>query len=245
MDVDSDSDIVEHIAARCMESASLWPWLHGTLTVGMVQAWMLQHSIRNRLLSSRYRPAWISRCDDQSVVRKTIGQMLEELVYDSNIKAPHTKILWELGRNVGLTDLQLDKAQPNAKTDIYFQVMENLCRTRHWIVGWLATSLEEFVLFAFNFETNISADRWQRDLGLTDEQLFCLRYHEKADLEHAGKVVWAPIRRHVTTPALRAEILAGLDTALEASRIFYEGVMDIARDFDKKGQPCTPHSLMQ
>jgi len=235
MDVDSDSDIIEHIAARCMESASSWPWLHGPLTVGMVQAWMLQHSIRNRLLSSRYRPAWMSRCDDQSVVRKTIGQMLEELVYDANIKAPHTKILWELGRNVGLIDAQLDNAQPNAKTDIYFQVMENLCRTRHWIVGWLATSLEEFVLFAFNFETNISADRWQRDLGLTDEQLFCLRYHEKADLEHAGKVVWAPIRRHVTTPALRAEVLAGLDTALEASRIFYEGVMEIAREFDANG----------
>ncbi len=113
--------------------------------------------------------------------------------------------------------------------------MENLCRTRRWVVGWLATSLEEFVLFAFNFDTNISADKWQRDLGLTDEQLFCLRYHEKADLEHAGKVVWAPIRRHVTTPALRAEVLAGLDTALEASRIFYEGVMEIAREFDAKG----------
>lgn len=233
--MDVDSDIVDRIAERCMESASLWPWLHGTLTVGMVQAWMIQHSIRNRLLSSRYRPAWMSRCDDQSVVRKTIGQMLEELVYDANIKAPHTKILWELARNVGVTDQQLDNAQPNAKTDIYFQVMENLCRTRHWIVGWLATSLEEFVLFAFNFETNISADKWQRDLGLTDEQLFCLRYHEKADLEHAGKVVWAPIRRHVTIPALRAEVLAGLDTALEASRIFYEGVMEIARELDEKG----------
>lgn len=238
--MDTEPDIVEKIAARCLESASSWPWLHGPLTIGMVQAWLLQHSIRNRLLSSKYRPAWMSRCDDQSVVRKTIGQMLEELVYDANIEAPHTKILWELGRNVGLTNAQLDNAQPNAKTDIYFQVMENLCRSRHWIVGWLATSLEEFVLFAFNFETNISADKWQRDLGLTDEQLFCLRYHEKADLEHAGKVVWTPIRRHVTTPALRAEVLSGLDTALEASRIFYLGVMDIAQQLNAKG--ATAHA---
>jgi hypothetical protein len=30
-------------------------------------------------------------------------------------------------------------------------------------------------------------------------------------------------------------VLAGLDTALEASRIFYEGVMDLAAELDAQG----------
>jgi pyrroloquinoline quinone (PQQ) biosynthesis protein C len=231
----NQQDIVDRIAARCVESANNWPWLTGRLTVGMAQAWMIQHSIRNRLFSSSYRPAWMSRCPDQAVVRKTIGQMLEELVYDENLKAAHTKILFEMARNLGLTDQQLHEAKPNTKTDIWHQVTENLCRNRHWIIGWLSTSLEEFVLTAIDRETNISADKWQKDLGLTDEQLFFFRYHEKADLEHAGKQVWAPIKRHVTTPELAADVLAGLDTALEASRIFYEGVMELAAELDAQG----------
>ena len=100
----NQQDIVDRIAERCVESAKTWPWLTGKLTVGMAQAWMIQHSIRNRQFSASYRPAWMSRCPDQAVVRKTIGQMLEELVYDDNLKAPHTKILFEMARTLGLTD---------------------------------------------------------------------------------------------------------------------------------------------
>jgi pyrroloquinoline quinone (PQQ) biosynthesis protein C len=234
--VSAQPDIVDQIAERCVNAARQWPWLQTKMSVGMAQAWMQQHAIRNRLFSSVYRPAWMSRCPDMAVVRKTIGQMLEELVYDDNIKAAHTKILWEMGRNVGLTEDQLDNAKPTRQTDVWCQVTENLCRTRHWIVGWLSTSLEEFVLTALHGEeTNISADKWQRDLGLTDEELFFFRYHEKADLEHAGKKVWAPIQRHVKTPELAADVLAGLDTALYATNIFYQGVMELAAQWDAAG----------
>lgn len=223
------------IASTALDAARTWPWVLAPLTLPRGQAYILQHVLRNRFFSSVMRPAWMSRCPDQAVVRKTIGQMLEELVYDENLKAPHTKILFEMARTLGLTDKQLNEAVPNTKTDIWHQVTENLCRNRHWIIGWLSTSLEEFVLTAIDRETNISADKWQKDLGLTDEQLFFFRYHEKADLEHAGKVVWAPIKRHVTTPELAADVLAGLDTALEASHIFYEGVMDLAAELDAQG----------
>lgn len=234
----TSQDIVDRIAQRCVDAAREWPWLQGEMTVGMAQAWLQQHSIRNRLFSAVYRPAWMSRCDDMGVVRKTIGQMLEELVYDENIKAAHTKILWELGRNVGLTDKDLEQARPTPQTDIWCNVTENLCRTRHWIVGWLSTSLEEFVLTALHGDgtaTNISADKWQQDLGLSDQELFFFRYHEKADLEHAGKTVWMPIKKHVTTPELAADVLAGLDSALYATRIFYEGVMELAAERDAAG----------
>jgi hypothetical protein len=96
--MDADSDTVDRIAERCMESASLWPWLHDILAVGMAPAWMTQHSIRNRFLGSRYRPVWMSRRDDRSVACKTIGQVLKGLVYGTNTKAPDTRILWESDR---------------------------------------------------------------------------------------------------------------------------------------------------
>ena len=228
-------NIVDTIATRCVESALTWPWIRGKMTPGKAQAFMLQHAIRNRLLSSKFRPAWMSRCDDPVVVRKTIGQMLEELVYDEQIKAPHTKILHEMGEYVGLTRQQMIDSQPTPKVDLYFNVLETLCRNRHWIVGWLSTSVDEFVLVAIKEQTNISADKWQADLGLTDEELFFFRYHEQADLEHAGKKVWEPINKHVRDDVIAADVLAGLDTSLNAAKLFYEGVSELGELLDAQG----------
>ncbi len=228
-------DIVDTIAERCVAAAEGWLWFRSRLTPGQAQAWMLQHSIRNRLFSSVWRPAWMSRCPDPAVVRKTIAQMTEELVYDKNIEAAHTKILWEMGRTVGLTDAQLNDAKPVPKVDLYNNITENLCRNRHWIIGWLSTSLEEFVLTAIREPTNLSAAKWRDDLGLTQEQVFFFDYHEKADLEHAGKRVWRPIREHVTSPQRAQDVLSGLDTALGAARLFYEGVQALGEELDAAG----------
>ncbi len=41
---------------------------------------------------------------------------------------------------------------------------------------------------------------------------------------HAGRQVWKPIVRHVTTPDLRGQVLAGMDTALTAVKLFYQGI---------------------
>ncbi len=228
-------DIVEIIAERCVAAAVDWHWFHDKLTPGQAQAWMLQHSIRNRLFSSVWRPAWMSRCPDQAIVRKTLGQMLEELVYDKGIEAPHTKILWEMGRTIGLTDEQLNNAQPVPKVDLYNNITENLCRQRHWIIGWLSTSLEEFVLTAYEGQTSMDYRKWQSDLGLTEKQVFFFSYHQMADLEHAGKKVWRPIRNHVTTDELAEDVLNGLDTALHAASLFYEGIKTLGEELDAAG----------
>jgi pyrroloquinoline quinone (PQQ) biosynthesis protein C len=228
-------DIVEVIAERCVAAAADWSWFHEKLTPGQAQAWMLQHSIRNRLFSSVWRPAWMSRCPDQAIVRKTIGQMLEELVYDKGIEAAHTKILWEMGRTIGLTDEQLNNAQPVPKVDLYNNITENLCRNRHWIIGWLSTSLEEFVLTAYEGQTSMDYRKWQSDLGLTEKQVFFFSYHQIADMEHAGKKVWRPIRSHVTTDELAEDVLAGLDTALNAATLFYEGIKKLGNELDDAG----------
>ena len=229
--------IIDRIEARCVEKCQEWAWFMEDLTPGKAQAFMLQHSIRNRLYSSAWRPAWMSRCPDQGIVRKTISQMLEELVYDDNIQAAHTKILWEMGRNVGLTDKQLTDAAPTPIIDLYCNIQENLCNRRHWIIGWLSTSIDEFVLVALNGkqETNMSYKKWMKDLGLTEEQLFFFTYHEQADLEHAGKKVWRPLQKHVTTEALAADVMAGLDTALNAATLFYKGVSELGDQLDAAG----------
>lgn len=229
--------LIERIAQRCVSASTNWPLLkNGPLTPGTAQTWLEQHIIRNRLFSSSFRPAWMSHCTDDAVVRKTIGQMLEEIVYDANIKAAHTKILFEMGRAIGLSDDQIHHPEPSPETDIWCQVTENLCRTRHWTIGWLSTSIEEFILVGAGINgTIISADRWINELNLTEADVFCLRYHEIADLEHAGHAVWAPIRRNVTTEALADDILAGLDTALEAAGIFYRGVARLGAERDEQG----------
>ena len=159
------------------------------------------------------RPAWVSRCPDLAVVRKTIGQMREELVFDDQIAQPHTSILWQMGRNIGLTDEQMNTTKPVPLVDVAFHVWENIARTRHWIAGWLASSVDEFIITAMP-QHNFHADAWKKAFNLTDEQVFFFTYHTKADDDHAGRRVWEPITRHVHDERTYQEIIDGMKLAI-------------------------------
>jgi hypothetical protein len=50
------------------------------------------------------------------------------------------------GATFGLDDVEMNTVMPLPLVDAAFNVWENLCRTRHWIVGWLTTSTDEFIL---------------------------------------------------------------------------------------------------
>ena len=221
-------DILTYISSAALESAHSWPWVLEKLTIPRAQAFILQHIPRNRFFSSVSRPAWMSRCPDQAIVRKTIGQMCEELVYDPGAEMAHTQMLWQMGHHIGLTDAHMNACfdRIEAKTAASFALMEDLARNRHWIVGWLGSSIDEFVLTQLEGH-NIGPDSWKRDLGLTEEQVYFFTYHQTADLEHAGTRVWEPIKPYVTDEVV-TEIRSGLEIILIAQKMFYEGVMDHA-----------------
>ena len=227
--------IVDEVCELCLQSSSEMSWLIEPLTPGRARAFILQHILRNRLLSAVIRPAWVSRCPDLAVVRKTIGQMREELVYDDAIERPHTEILWEMGRNVGLSDSEMNSATPVPLVEAAFNVWENMARTRHWIVGWLSSSVGEYLLTALS-NHNLGAAQWKQALGLTDEQVFFFSYHERADEDHAGRDVWNPIARHAVTEKDRQEVLDGTRLALQALQLFYRGVADLGDRLDEQSR---------
>ena len=228
-----NSTIVDEICDLCLQSSSQMSWLIEPLTAGRARAFILQHILRNRLLSSVIRPAWVSRCPDLAVVRKTIGQMREELVHDDVIHKAHTEILWEMGRNVGLSDAEMNSCAPVPLVEVAFNVWENMARTRHWIVGWLSSSVGEFLLTTLPAH-NLRGEHWKQSLGLTDEQVFFFTYHERADEDHAGRDVWNPIARHVVGEKDRQEVLSGARLALQALQLFYRGVADLGDELDGK-----------
>jgi len=227
------SSIIDEICDHALHVAADIPWLSEPLTRGRGRAYLLQHIPRNRLYSSVTRPAWMSRCPDLAVVRKTIGQMREEIVYDDKIAQPHTTLLWQMGRNVGLTDEQMNTVKPVPLVEVAFNVWENIARTRHWIAGWLATSVDEFIITAMP-KHNIQAEAWKKAFGLNDEQVFFFSYHTKADDDHAGRRVWEPIARHVHDEKTRQEILDGMKLALTALRLFYQGICELGDQLDKQ-----------
>ena len=224
--------IVDVICERALEMAPQVPWLVEPLTPGRGQAFILQHVLRNRWFSGVIRPAWLSRCPDLALVRKTIGQMREELVFDDEISQPHTTLLWEMGRNVGLTDEEMDATHAMPLVNVSLNVMENIARTRHWVAGWLSTSVDEFILTAMPGRHNFRPEAWQQAYGLNDAQVFFFSYHTRADDDHAGRKVWEPIARHVTSEADRREVLDGMDLALTASKLFYQGVCELGDRID-------------
>lgn len=224
--------IVDVICERALDMAPQVPWLVEPLTPGRGQAFILQHILRNRWFSGVIRPAWLSRCPDLALVRKTIGQMREELVFDDEISQPHTTLLWEMGRNVGLTDEEMNATRAVPLVDVSLNVMENVARTRHWVAGWLSTSVDEFILTAMPGRHNFRPEAWQQAYGLSGAQVFFFSYHTRADDDHAGRKVWEPIARHVTSEADRREVLDGMDLALTASKLFYQGVCELGDRID-------------
>ncbi len=226
--------IIDEICDYALQVAPQIPWLVEPLTPGRGKAYLLQHILRNRLLSSVIRPAWVSRCPDLAVVRKTISQMREELVHDDVINQPHTTLLRQMGRNVGLTDVEMDNVTPVPLVEVAFNVWENIARTRHWIAGWLATSVDEFIITNMP-RHNFQAEAWKRTFGLDDAQVFFFTYHTKADDDHAGRRVWAPIARYLTDEKDRQEILSGMKLALTALQLFYQGVCELGDQLDRGG----------
>ncbi|MFT4581941.1 MAG: pyrroloquinoline quinone (PQQ) biosynthesis protein C [Gammaproteobacteria bacterium] len=215
-------EILDYIAKESLAAARHWPWVVAPLTRATGRAYILQHVLRNRFFSSVMRPAWMSRCPDLAIVRKTISQMHEELVLDPAIGAAHTKILFEMGRNTGLTDDQMNNVVAETSTAASFAIQEKLARQSHWTVGWLGSSIDEFVLTQLpghNFEPR----HWQDAFGLSIEQVFFFDYHLKADLEHAGTSSWSMMQPHVTQ-AVCTEIVETLPLILESHRLFYVGV---------------------
>ena len=225
--------LIDEIADQALKVGREISWFCDPLTPGRGRAYLLQHILRNRLLSSVLRPAWMSRCPDPEVIKKTIGQIRQELVMDDEIGTGHTAILWQMGRNIGLTDAEMNTVKPLPLVDAAFNVWENLCRTRHWIVGWLTTSVDEFILSTLP-ENNFRPEAWKRVFSLNDDQVFFFSYHLKADEEHAGQEVWMPILRHVKSDTDRQEILSGLMSALVGQRLFYEAICEAGDEWNKK-----------
>jgi pyrroloquinoline quinone (PQQ) biosynthesis protein C len=217
--------LIDEIVDHTLKAGREISWFCDPLTRGRGRLYMLQHILRNRLLSSVLRPAWMSRCTDLDVIRRTISQIRQELVMDDQIGSGHTAILWQMGRNIGLTDAELDTVQPCPLVDASFQIWENICRTRHWIAGWLTTSLDEFILSTLP-QNNFRPENWMRAFELDEEQVFFFRYHLKADEDHAGQSVWTPILRHVRHKSERREILDGLASALTGEKLFYQGICE-------------------
>jgi pyrroloquinoline quinone (PQQ) biosynthesis protein C len=227
--------IVDEICDLCMQSAPEMSWLIEPLTPGRARAYVLQHILRNRLLSAVIRPAWLSRCPDMVIVEKTIDQMREELVHDDVIGRAHTDLLKKLGHGVGLSDAEMDSSTAVPLVEAAFNLWENLARTRHWAVGFLSSSVGEYLIVTLK-NNNFSAARWKQTMGLNDEDVFFFSYHEKADLLHAGVNVWKPIIKHIHDEKDRQELLSGAKMALEALRLFYRGVADLGDELDQKLQ---------
>ena len=224
--------LLDEIADCTLKVGREISWFCAPLTRGRGREYMLQHVLRNRLLSSVLRPAWMSRCPDLEVVRKTIVQIRQELVMDDQIGTGHTAILHQMGRNVGLTRSEMETVKPYPLVDAAFNIWENICRNRHWIAGWLSTSADEIILSTLP-RNNFRPEAWKKTFGLNDEQVFFFSYHLKADEDHAGQQVWEPILRNLRNEAEREEILAGLVSALIGEKLFYQGICEAGDEWDR------------
>ena len=217
--------LINDICARAQEQARGIQIFSEPLTRGRAVTWIEQHSLRNLALSWVFRPAWMSRCEDLAVVEKTIGQIREELVHDDKIGRGHRGLLHELAAAMGVSKERLAAVQPLMSTRGAFAIWENMTRTQPWTHGWIATSHGEYLVIATDSKT-LDPAHWKAQFALSDEQVFFLSYHQKADLEHGGAEVWQPLLKWIKTEEQARGVLEAVDLAVYASWLFYEGIVD-------------------
>lgn len=216
------STIIDEICNLARQQGRRIRFLTEPLRRGRAITWIEQHWLRNQMLSAVLRPAWLSHCDDTALIEKTIQQMRQELVYDEAITRSHRQLLVEFAAAMGLSGARLEAVRPLVSSRVCFHVLENLARTQSWMHGWLATSLGEFLLL----ETDaLKPETWRRAFGLSEADVFFLAYHQKADEDHAGREVWAPLLRHVQTSEQAGRLVAAAEDVLAALQLFYDGIV--------------------
>jgi pyrroloquinoline quinone (PQQ) biosynthesis protein C len=134
------------------------------------------------------RQCWanvVGACPHIEVRRFLVAENLYE--EEANEETSHYELLVKLGEALELTKQEIDDAVPLPTTQVAFRAWEGLTRTRDWVYGLAAKGVLELLSVKdLSNVSAISAERWQRQLDLTDDEVEFFSLHAELDQEHGG-----------------------------------------------------------
>jgi pyrroloquinoline quinone (PQQ) biosynthesis protein C len=163
------------------------------------------------------------------VKRDVVLHEYEELVYDPLAKGDHYH-LWVLqASHLGLSQEQMDNADPLPTTLACLLAWERIASYRPWLEAFAASTILERTndsrLLKGMGHASRAREKWMKDLGFGEEMLPNWQVHKKADDEHSsmGQRV---IERYAVDEQARAQVAHGARDSLCIYRAFFQGIAD-------------------
>jgi len=203
--------------------ASRWPrYAEEALTVEGARLYVKQHGIFTR--ASRQHWAFVVGNCPIGEVRWFIER--ENLYEEEAIpEQSHFRWLVQLGEALGMSEREVEEAEPLPTTRLSLHVWENLTKNRPWWVGVAAKAvLERVNAPQCGAISERMARCWRRRLGVPEEALVFWTRHHVLDQVHAGGA-YDFLVRYVTAPEQWEEVVRAAEDSMLAFRIFWDGIV--------------------
>jgi pyrroloquinoline quinone (PQQ) biosynthesis protein C len=176
-----------------------------------------------------------TNCTDWDTKLKIIKACSQEIIADDEFAdgKPHWQIVEDLGVALGLSRDEITSATPIASTEIAWAAWAGLMSHCHWLEGIVANACAERAnVPGYGFGDQrahgsswVQRHKWQKTLGLRDDQLAFWSIHEAADLDHSN-LAWKAVAQHAESLHMEDEVVHACEINLKVWEMYWHGIVD-------------------
>lgn len=181
-----------------------------------------------------YWPQVAANCPELEVKQRILAHEYEELVEDEHSAVGHVDLVVRQGREVGMSEQELLKAEPLPTTKAAIYGWWWIARHRLWQEALAASTIAEWTnddrLLGDIGGGNCTrlAKIWARDLGFRPEQMPNFVAHSIADVKHSDMFLDV-LEKHIS-PEGEQGVLATAKESMDIHRAYFGGMaMTMAR----------------
>lgn len=224
-------DLTHHIVKS--SAANIGPF-YEELIAGRIPIEGLREWIKQWYFDSRTFPSVIAQIAANATyyydVRQFMGANLAEELGEFNPAREHPVLVRQLGRALGVSDEELEFAEPYPETLLYVEYRQHLVRDFHWLEAIAAGSYAIELTIPGRFRKIARA--LKKQLHLNDEALEVFRIHagdEELELNYGGDVKHALeasnlIRKYAVTAEMQERVRLAVWRSVEARKVYQAGL---------------------
>lgn len=224
-------ELTNHIVKSA--AANVGPF-YEELIAGRIPIEGLREWIKQWYFDSRTFPSVIAQIAANATyyydARQFMGANLAEELGEFNPAREHPVLVRQLGRALGVSDEELEFAEPYPETLLYVEYRQHLVRDFHWLEAIAAGSYAIELTIPGRFRKIARALKNQ--LKLNDEALEVFRIHagdEELELDYGGDVKHAMeasnlISKYAVTAEMQERVRLAVWRSVEARKVYQAGL---------------------
>jgi pyrroloquinoline quinone (PQQ) biosynthesis protein C len=233
--VQDPDEFVKELTAEVLNSAAanIGPF-YERLIANRVSREGVQEWVKQWYIDSRMFPSVIGQIAANAGyfydARQVMGANFAEELGEFRPEREHPVTVRQLARALGVSDEELEFAEPYPETLLYVEYRQHLVRDSHWLEGLAAGSFAIELTIPNRFRQIARA--LSRQFDLDDEALEVFRIHagdERLELDYGGDDKHAGeaqdlIRKYATTAEMQHRVRLAIWRSVQARRVYQWGL---------------------